>query len=281
MFIAALNEVRSTNIIRLSRKAAETVDRVQIRLYDIVVLAIVTFLIVTNYIQYIERIQLRNDIPLSNTNTPATQNISFANFDSPYKPSYPIIVVNEESGKLLGKENDDETQDSNSVDIRSVQESPSMVAGVQKIGSLSLSSIQRVQIAPLDGSDRLPAVQSETSTKVVESHVFADDNVKAVLKDVAILIACQAVVGAVFPMIPILSKSIPILRYVRRFSSVATKLSKVFDKAWHNLVKFYSVTSGSKIVTRGKKIIKMFMHFGDHNDHHHHHDDNDDTQHHH
>jgi hypothetical protein len=234
MFIAALNEVRSTNILRLSRKATETVDRFRVRFYDITVLALITLLSITNYIQYTERnIQNKNVYPLQEEDS-VVRNVSITSLvDSSFVPSSHVVGLNP-ARSFVEEDNDAETYSSKS-----------LVSG----------------------------------TPVEDGSVITGDVIRTVLIEAAVLIACQAAVVSVFPALAGAARFTPLAQSVRRISVLATRLSKFTSKAWHALIKLYSTTSGSKVVTRGKKIIKMFMHFGDHDHHNQHNNDHQDHDH--
>lgn len=58
---------------------------------------------------------------------------------------------------------------------------------------------------------------------------------------------------------------------------VSLRITKLSTKIYNGMISFYSKTGASKIVTRGKKMIKMFLHFNHHDDDHDH--DSEDIHH--
>lgn len=105
-----------------------------------------------------------------------------------------------------------------------------------------------------------------TSTAVAEKGGL---NMGNVASEVGIVIALQAI-------FPVVNRVVMVARRVKwasvgvRIAPSVSRVLKVFGDVWHKLMLAYKKTSASKIVTRTKKMVKLFKH---HDDEHHHDDD--------
>lgn len=101
-----------------------------------------------------------------------------------------------------------------------------------------------------------------------------------VASEVGIVVALQA-------CFPLISKAVVLAKQIRwaslgvRLSPTVGRFLKIFGKVWHTLMMGYKKTSASKIVSRAKKMVKIYKYHDD-DDHHddEHHDSGHDHSHH-
>lgn len=92
-------------------------------------------------------------------------------------------------------------------------------------------------------------------------------NMGSVASEVGIVVALQAI-------FPVLNRVILVAKRIKwaslgvRVSPGIGRILKTFSNIWHTLMMGYKKTSASKIVTRTKKMVKIYKHSDDH-----HHDD--------
>ena len=92
-----------------------------------------------------------------------------------------------------------------------------------------------------------------------------------VASEVGIVIALQAIFPVVNRLV-LVAKRIKWASLGVRVSPALGRMLKTFGDVWHSIMLLYKKTSASKIVTRTKKMVKIFKHHDDdhdeHDDHH-------------
>jgi len=106
-------------------------------------------------------------------------------------------------------------------------------------------------------------------------------NMGNVASEVGIVVALQAIFPVVNRVI-IVAKRVKWASLGVRVSPGLGRMLKTLGNVWHTLMMGYKKTSASKIVTRTKKMVKIYKHADDHHeghaDQHHHHHDKAETQ---
>jgi hypothetical protein len=109
-----------------------------------------------------------------------------------------------------------------------------------------------------------------------DTHNYNQKNslkVGSVASEVGFVIALQA-------LFPLVNRAIIIAKRIKwaslgvRVSPAIGRFLKTFGNVWHTMMLYYKKTALSKVVTRAKKMVKIFKH-SDHEDHHSHDDGND------
>ena len=160
--------------------------------------------------------------------------------------------------------------------------SSQMVAIIENTSAAKMVPMNAVvarELAP-NHTSRSVAIKSGSSSESTdeEEHEMQESrgvsvNMGHVASEVGIVVALQAI-------FPVVSRVVIVAKRVKwaslgiRVSPGIGRVLKTFGNIWHTLMMGYKKTSASKIVTRTKKMVKIYKHSDDHHhDDHEHHDE--------